>query len=212
MANELLHLKFDHVFDSNLINEIDKIGSIRTFSKDDIIIDINQPLQYIPLLLSGNIKILREDKDGNELLIYFLEAGETCTMSLTCCMGTTKSKIRAVAERDSSLIMIPVQNMQIWFHNNESWRNFILESYQTRFDEMLEAIDNIAFMKMEERLYKYLINKANLHTSNFVIAKHQDIAEDLHTSRVVISRLLKQLENEKKIKLSRNKIEVFDIK
>ncbi|NMH86577.1 Crp/Fnr family transcriptional regulator [Flavivirga algicola] len=209
MANELLHLKFDHVFDSDLINEIDKIGVIRTFSKNDIIIDINQPLQYIPLLLSGHIKILREDSDGNELLIYFLEAGETCTMSLTCCMGTSKSKIRAVAEMDSSLIMIPVQNMQSWFHNNEGWRNFILESYQTRFDEMLEAIDNLAFMKMDERLYKYLINKVKLHTSKTIIAKHQDIAEDLHTSRVVISRLLKQFENEKKIKLSRNKIEVL---
>ncbi|AUP80903.1 Crp/Fnr family transcriptional regulator [Flavivirga eckloniae] len=209
MEKELLYQKFGHIFDDALINEIEKVGSIKTFSKDDIIIDINQPLQYIPLLLSGNIKILREDNEGNELLIYFLEAGETCTMSLTCCMGTFKSKIRAVAEKDSSLIMVPVQKMQKWFHNNESWRNFILESYQTRFDEMLEAIDNLAFMKMDERLYKYLINKVKLHTSNTIIVKHQDIAEDLHTSRVVISRLLKQFENEKKIKLSRNKIEVL---
>ncbi|WP_303315888.1 Crp/Fnr family transcriptional regulator [Flavivirga abyssicola] len=209
MGKELLYQKFNHILDDTLISEIEKVGTISTFLKDDIIIDINQPLQYIPLLLSGNIKILREDNDGNELLIYFLEAGETCTMSLTCCMGTSKSKIRAVAEKDSSLIMIPVQNMQAWFHNNESWRNFILESYQTRFDEMLEAIDNLAFMKMDERLYKYLINKVKLHTSKTIIAKHQDIAEDLHTSRVVISRLLKQFENENKIKLSRNKIEVL---
>ncbi|MDD7885266.1 Crp/Fnr family transcriptional regulator [Flavivirga sp. 57AJ16] len=209
MSKELLYQKFNHVFDNTLISEIEKIGTTRTFTKDDIIIDINQPLLYIPLLLSGSIKILREDNEGNELLIYFLEAGETCTMSLTCCMGTSKSKIRAVAEKDSSLIMVPVQKMQEWFHNNESWRNFILESYQIRFDEMLEAIDNLAFMKMDQRLYKYLINKVKLHTSKIIIAKHQDIAEDLHTSRVVISRLLKQLENENKIKLSRNKIEVL---
>lgn len=209
MAKDLLYQKFNHILDNTLISEIEKVGTISTFSKDDIIIDINQPLLYIPLLLSGSIKILREDNDGNELLIYFLEAGETCTMSLTCCMGTSKSKIRAVAEKDSSLIMVPVQKMQEWFHNNESWRNFILESYQTRFDEMLETIDNLAFMKMDERLYKYLINKVKLHTSKTVIAKHQDIAEDLHTSRVVISRLLKQFENENKIKLSRNKIEVL---
>lgn len=209
MAKELLYQKFNHILDNTLIGEIEKIGTISTFTKDDIIIDINQPLQYIPLLLSGSIKILREDNEGNELLIYFLEAGETCTMSLTCCMGTSKSKIRAVAEKDSSLIMIPVQKMQEWFHNSESWRNFILESYQIRFDEMLEAIDSLAFLKMDERLYKYLINKVKLHTSKTVIAKHQDIAEDLHTSRVVISRLLKQFENENKIKLSRNKIEVL---
>lgn len=130
-------------------------------------------------------------------------------MSLTCCLGTTKSKIRAVAETDSSLVMIPVQNMQTWFQNNSSWRNFILQSYQIRFDEMLEAIDSLAFLKMDERLYKYLKNKAMLNDSKTISIKHQEIAEDLNTSRVVISRLLKQLENENKIKLGRNKIEVL---
>jgi CRP/FNR family transcriptional regulator len=210
MDKILLQEKYNHILDENLIDEIFKIGLFKSFKKDDIIIDIDQKLEYIPLLLSGHIKILREDNNGNELLIYFLEAGETCTMSLTCCMGTSKSKIRAVAEKDSSLLMIPVENMRTWFHNNESWRMFILESYQTRFDEMLEAIDNLAFMKMDERLYKYLINQTVLHDSKNVFVKHQDIAEDLHTSRVVISRLLKQLENEDKIKLSRNKIEVLD--
>ncbi len=209
MAKELILEKFNHVLDDNLLKEILETGTYRQFYKDDIIIDIDQPLKYIPLLLSGHIKILREDSEGNELLIYFLEAGETCTMSLTCCMGTTKSKIRAVAEKDSSLIMIPVEKMQQWFHNNESWRDFILESYQSRFNEMLETIDNLAFMKMDERLYKYLINKAKLNESNTIIVKHLDIAEDLHTSRVVISRLLKQFEKDHKIKLSRNKIEIL---
>ncbi|GGZ77660.1 Crp/Fnr family transcriptional regulator [Algibacter mikhailovii] len=209
MTKQLLQEKYNHILDEKLIKEIFEIGTFKTFKKDDIIIDINQPLQHIPLLLTGHIKILREDNEGNELLIYFLEAGETCTMSLTCCLGTTKSKIRAVAEEDSSLVMIPVENMQKWFNNNDSWRNFILEAYQTRFDEMLETIDNLAFMKMDERLYKYLYNKTILHNSKIIIVKHQDIAIDLHTSRVVISRLLKQLENKNKIKLSRNKIEVF---
>ncbi len=209
MNKALLLENYEHILDDNLLKEIFEMGQFKSFQKDDIIIDINQILEYIPLLLSGNIKILREDKDGNELLIYFLEAGETCTMSLTCCMGTSKSKIRAVAEKDSTLLMIPVENMQTWFHTNESWRTFILESYQTRFDEMLETIDNLAFMKMDERLYKYLINKTMLHDSKTLRVKHQEIAEDLHTSRVVISRLLKQLENDNKIKLSRNKIEML---
>ncbi|WP_299556303.1 Crp/Fnr family transcriptional regulator [Seonamhaeicola sp.] len=211
MTKEILHQKFSYILDDDLINEIFDVGIFRSFSKDDIIIDVNQPMLYIPLLLSGHIKILREDDEGNDLLIYFLEAGETCTMSLTCCMGTSKSKIRAVAEQDSELIMIPVQKMQDWFHGNESWRNFILESYQTRFDEMLDAIDSIAFLKMDERLYKYLVNKAMLNDTDTILIKHQDIAEDLHTSRVVISRLLKQLENENKIKLGRNKIEVLSV-
>jgi len=206
MNNALLKQKFAHNLDEDLITEISKNGIFKNFKKNDIIIDINQVLNFIPLLLTGDIKIIREDNDGNELLIYFLEPGETCTMSLTCCLDTIKSKIRAVAEKDSSLVMIPVQNMQTWFHNNASWRNFILESYQIRFDEMLEAIDSLAFMKMDERLYKYLKNMAMVDESKTISIKHQDIAEDLNTSRVVVSRLLKKLENENKIKLGRNKI------
>ncbi len=209
MTDEIVQQKFGHTLDASIINEILNVGLFKAFTKDDIIIDINQPILFIPLLLSGNIKIMREDEGGHDLLIYFLEAGETCTMSLTCCMGTSKSKIRAVAEQDSSLVMVPVEKMQDWFHSNESWRNFILESYQTRFDELLEAIDSIAFLKMDERLTKYLNNKAMLNDSNIISIKHQEIAEDLHTSRVVISRLLKQLEKENKIILGRNKIEVL---
>lgn len=209
MVKDLIQQKFGNTLDSGLIAEILDVGIIKSFLKDDIIIDTNQTIKYIPLLLIGNIKILREDDAGNDLLIYFLEAGETCTMSLTCCMGTSKSKIRAVAEQDSTLVMIPVQKMQEWFHNNHSWRNFILESYQARFDEMLDAIDSIAFLKMDERLHKYLLNKAILNSTNTIEIKHQEIAEDLHSSRVVISRLLKQLEKEEKIALGRNKIEIL---
>ncbi|MEP1487756.1 MAG: Crp/Fnr family transcriptional regulator [Algibacter sp.] len=209
MPNSLLLQKFNHILDETIIDQINQVGIVKQFLKNDIVIDINQPMDYIPLLLSGNIKILREDNQGDDLLIYFLEAGETCTMSLTCIMGDTKSKIRAVAEKDSTLILIPVINIQNWFHENHSWRNFILESYQNRFNEMLETIDNIAFMKMDERLLKYLINKTKLHNTKALTIKHQDISEDLHTSRVVISRLLKQLENQGKIKLSRNKIDIL---
>ncbi|MGB5419208.1 Crp/Fnr family transcriptional regulator [Algibacter sp.] len=208
MNNDLLQQKFAHTLDKDLISEISEKGILKNFKKDDIIIDIHQTLNFIPLLLTGDIKIIREDNEGNELLIYFLEAGDTCTMSLTCCLGESKSKIRAVAEKDSTLIMIPVQNMYTWFHNNESWRNFILQSYQIRFDEMLEAIDSLAFLKMDERLYKYLKNMSMVNETKTISIKHQDIAEDLNTSRVVISRLLKKLENENKIKLGRNKIVV----
>lgn len=201
---------FQHLFDSNLIESICKVAALRTFQKNDVIIDVGQNLKYIPLLLNGNIKILREDNNGEELLLYVLEYGDTCAMSLTCCMSKSASKIRAVADENVEVIMIPIENMQLWFHTNESWRNFILESYQTRFDEMLETIDTIAFMKMDERLYKYLTDKVKLTASTTLNISHQDIAEDLHTSRVVISRLLKQLENQQKISLGRHKIEVLE--
>ncbi|TCK68681.1 CRP/FNR family transcriptional regulator [Winogradskyella wandonensis] len=201
---------FEYLFDSVLIDSIAKVATLKTFKKDDIIIDIGQKLKFIPLLIKGNIKILREDKNGEELLIYVLESGDTCAMSLTCCMSKSSSKIRAVADEDTEVIMIPIENMQLWFHTNESWRNFILESYQIRFDEMLETIDTLAFMRMDERLFKYLTDKVKLTASTQLDITHQDIAEDLHTSRVVISRLLKQLEKEGKIELGRNKIEVLE--
>lgn len=210
MTNKLLQQKFNQILDDDLLKEIFESGIYKEFKKDDIIIDINQPLNYIPLLLSGTIKILREDNHGNDLLLYFLEAGDTCAMSLTCCLKTSKSNIRAVAESDSSLVLIPVSKIHYWFQNNDSWRNFILDAYQIRFNEMLETIDTLAFMKMDERVYKYLIDKVKLSASTNLDIKHNDVAEDLNTSRVVISRILKQLENEKKIKLSRNKIEVID--
>ncbi|WP_179348163.1 Crp/Fnr family transcriptional regulator [Winogradskyella pacifica] len=209
ISKELLQ-PFNYLFDSELIDSIANVAFLKTFQKADIIIDIGQDLNFIPLLIKGNIKVLREDTDGDELLLYVLETGDTCAMSLTCCMSKSTSKIRAIADEGVTVIMIPIANMKLWFNSNESWRNFILQSYQVRFDEMLETIDTLAFMKMDERLFKHLTDQVKLSASTNLEVTHQEIAEDLNTSRVVISRLLKQLERENKIELGRNKIQVLD--
>jgi len=209
ISKELLQ-PFNYLFDSELIDSIANVAFLKTFQKADIIIDIGQDLNFIPLLIKGNIKVLREDTDGDELLLYVLETGDTCAMSLTCCMSKSTSKIRAIADENVTVIMIPIANMKLWFNSNESWRNFILQSYQVRFDEMLETIDTLAFMKMDERLFKHLTDQVKLSASTNLEVTHQEIAEDLNTSRVVISRLLKQLERENKIELGRNKIRVLD--
>jgi CRP/FNR family transcriptional regulator len=209
ISKELLQ-PFNYLFDSEIIDGITDVALLKTFNKHDIIIDIGQDLNYIPLLIKGNIKVLREDQNENELLLYVLETGDTCAMSLTCCMAKSVSKIRAIADENVTVIMIPIANMRLWFNTNESWRNFILQSYQVRFDEMLETIDTLAFMKMDERLFKYLTDHVKLTASTTLEITHQEIAEDLHTSRVVISRLLKQLEKEQKIKLGRSKITVLN--
>lgn len=201
---------FSYLFDEEILNNISEVAKIKTFKKNDIIIDIGQELKYVPLLIRGNIKVLREDREGSELLLYVLESGDTCAMSLTCCMAKSVSKIRAIADEDTTVIMIPIEEMRSWFDTNTSWRSFILQSYQVRFDEMLETIDTLAFMKMDERLFKYLIDQVKLSASTDLEITHQEIAEDLHTSRVVVSRLLKQLEKQEKITLGRNKIHVID--
>jgi len=198
-----------NLFSKELLNEISENGKLMNFTKDEIIIDINQKLEYVPILTTGNIKVLREDDQGNDFLLYVLESGDTCAMSLTCCISSKTSKIRAIADKPTQVVMISIDNMQSWMSTYEEWRIFILQSYQTRFDEMLEAIDTLAFMKMDERLYKYLKNMAMVDESKTISIKHQDIAEDLNTSRVVVSRLLKKLENENKIELGRNKIVII---
>ena len=151
-------------------------------------------------------RILREDKEGDELLLYFLEKGDTCAMTLSCCLGDKKSEIRAVSETKAKLIMIPIQKMEEWSTKYKSWRNFVFESYHNRLNEMLTTIDSIAFLKMDERLLKYLGDKARISNDGIVHNTHQEIAYELHTSRVVISRLLKKLENLGKIELHRNYI------
>ena len=202
---------YQFIFEEELIDEIEKNGVLKTAKEGEIIMDINNYITSMPLLLEGAIKILREDKDGNELLLYFLERGDTCALTLSCCLGQTKSEIRAVAERDTTFIMIPVSFIADWTARYRSWRNFVLESYQNRMTEMLETIDTLAFMNMDERLLLYLQDKAKINQSEALKVTHQQVAYDLNTSRVVISRLLKKLEMEGKILLQRNAIIVLNL-
>ncbi len=202
---------YGFLFEENLIREIDEIGILKNAKEGEIIMEINDYINFMPLLLEGAIKILREDKEGNELLLYFLERGDTCALTLSCCLGQTQSEIRAVAEKETQFIMIPVGKIEEWTAKYKSWRNFVFESYHSRLTEMLETIDTLAFMNMDERLLRYLQDKAKINQSEELQVTHQQIAYDLNTSRVVISRLLKRLEMENKILLKRNQIVVLEL-
>ncbi len=202
---------YHFVFEKALIKEISEVGILKHVNAGEKIIEIGDYVKMMPLLLEGAVKIMRDDKDGDELLLYFLERGDTCAMTLSCCMGQTRSEIRAVAERDTTIIMIPIEKMEEWTSKYKSWRNYVFESYHARLTEMLDTIDTIAFMNMDERLMRYLKDKAKINQHEIVNNTHQQIAYDLHTSRVVISRLLKKLELEGKIKLQRNSIEVLQL-
>ncbi|MCG2612330.1 Crp/Fnr family transcriptional regulator [Flavobacterium sp. SM15] len=206
---QLLKESYGYLFEDALLEEIAKVGKHRKFAADDILMEIGETIKFMPILLNGAIKIMREDENGDEFLLYFLERGDTCAMTLTCCLGNNKSKIQAVSETAGDLIMIPIEKMEEWIVKYKSWRNFVFESYNTRLMEMLEAIDNLAFMNMNERLYKFLTDKAKVLGTTEISNTHQEIASEMHTSRVVISRLLKTLEQEGKIKLNRNKIEIL---
>lgn len=194
-----------------LLNEIDENGTIAYREAGERLIEIGAYIKQMPLLIKGTLKISREDKDGNELLLYYLKGGETCAMSLTCCMGDAKSNVRATAIDNVELIMLPTSLVDAWMQKYTSWKNFILLSYQARFEELLETVDSIAFMKMDERLEKYLTDRAKELKCSTISITHQDIALDLNTSREVVSRLLKQLEKLQRIKLFRNKIEILTL-
>ncbi len=210
MIQELKN-SFGNLFENALINEILQVGTYKEVPAGFKLMEIGSYIKGMPLLVSGAIKVLREDKDGNELLLYYLEKGDTCSITMNCCMGHTKSEIRAIAETDTKLIMIPIQKMEQWTSNYKSWRNFVFESYHTRLNEMLHTIDSIAFDNLDERLLHYLKEKVRINNDDFIRNTHKEIAYELHSSRVVISRLLKKLENLGTIELHRNYIKNINL-
>ena len=197
------------LFEPELISEINAVGKVSTHERGQIMIDLGEEIKYIPILLDGAIKIVREDENGDEFLLYFVEFGNTCAMTLNCCIGNVSSEIRAICESDTRLIMIPVQYMDQWLSKYKSWRTFIFNNYQNRMVELLKAIDSITFKKLDQRLDQYLHEKANVSRKKELQITHLEIATDLNSSRVVISRLLKQMENEGTLQLGRNTIKLL---
>lgn len=206
---ELIYEAYGGIFENALLDEMASVAQLVEFKEGDVLIDIGKYIKTMPLLIRGAIKIMREDFDNGELLLYFIEKGDTCAMTLACCMGDHKSEIRAIAENDGLVAMIPVAKMEEWMGRYKSWRAYVFQSYNNRFNEMLTAIDHIAFMNMDERLFNYLLEKSKINDSKIISQTHQEIAYELNSSRVVISRLLKALENEGKIKLNRNNVELL---
>lgn len=205
----LQHIASKNGFESQLAREIAETAQIKTIAEGFSLMEIGQSVTHMPLLLNGALKIMQEDDDGEDLILYFIESGDTCAMTMNCCMGGAKSKVKAVAELDTELLLIPVKYIDDWMAKYPSWRQFVLNSYNQRFSELLNALDSIAFFNMDERILKYLEEKANIHKNNSITVTHQEIATDLHSSRVVISRILKKLEKEGILRIHRNQIELL---
>lgn len=204
--NQLIRDALGYVLEEPLIDEIIRVSQLREVLADEVILNVGDKMKMIPIVLEGSIKVSRENDNGDELLLYYIEGGDTCAMTLQCCVRHSASEIKATSMEQSLLLMIPVDMMEVWMHKYKSWREYILQSYHTRLTELMETVDAMAFMRLDERLMKYLVDQAKLLGSLEINLTHQQIAEDLHSSRVVISRLLKQLEIKGKIKLQRNKI------
>ena len=196
---------FPDIYERETVEAILEIGKLKKLRADDWMVDIGDPIVYMPLLLKGQLRILREDEEGHELLIYYIRPGETCAMSLICCSGNAVSNVRAVAEEDSELLLLPIQIIDEWTTKYPSFKSFILKTYQKRFEELLNTIDSIAFHNLDDRLSQLLKQKSEKEGSELKTT-HQELANQLNSSREVISRLLKQMERKGKIQMGRNKI------
>ncbi|PKP13802.1 MAG: Crp/Fnr family transcriptional regulator [Bacteroidetes bacterium HGW-Bacteroidetes-3] len=211
LLKEKLKDYFSEIFEKELIEEIIDYGIYRSLGSGEILIEIGDKMTHVPLILSGAVKIIREDKNGDDIALYFLEKGDTCAISFINCINRSKSMFRGITEKETEGIFVPVSKIDEWLIKYKSWRHFIIDSYHMRLIEMVEAIDSLAFMKLDDRIYKYLTDKVKIMQDNTLIITHQEIADDINTSRVVVSRLLKILENEGKIIIRRNRIIIENI-
>jgi CRP/FNR family transcriptional regulator, anaerobic regulatory protein len=200
---------FNSIFEPALIQEMQQFGEIRFFKEGDIIMDYGKYIRMMPLILNGTVKVFRKDEEGKEILLYYLSSNESCSMAYSCCMEVKKSEVKAIAEDDVELIAIPHTKLDEWLCKYPGWKNYIMRSFNERFLELLKSIESIAFHKLDERLVAYLKEKRRFSGSSVIKASHYSIADELATSRVVVSRLLKQLENEGKILLHRNEIKLL---
>ena len=197
------------IFEPALLKEIQQFGIIQHFNEGDLIMDYGKYIRMMPIILKGTVKVYRLDENGNEILLYYLSSSESCSMAYSCCIEAKKSEVKAIAEDDVELIAIPHIKLDEWLCTYPSWKNYIMRSFNERFIELLKSIESIAFHKLDDRLVAYLKERKRLSGSSVIKASHNLIADELATSRVVISRLLKQLENSKKIILYRNEIKLL---
>jgi CRP/FNR family transcriptional regulator len=197
------------MFDRDLATFISSVSEVRTFDEGAIMMKTGQFFKSSMLIVSGKVKLYREGEDGNEFFMYFLESGTACALSMICATRNQASQIMAVAVEETEVVMIPIQYMDELMTKFKSWYYFVLETYRSRFEELLFVIDNIAFKNMDERLEFYLKKQTGNFGKDLNLA-HQQIANDLNSSREVISRLLKKMEKNNFLILHRNHIEIIN--
>lgn len=196
-------------FEPGLVELIEKEAVQRTFLAGEIIMRTGQYIKSTALVLEGRVKIYRENPDGGEFLMYYLGPGQACAVTMICAIQSQQSEIMAKAEEDTEVLMIPIQLMDDMMNKYKTWYQFVIMTYRNRFDELLSVIDNVAFRNMDERLEFYLKRHTDATGKKMIETSHQQIADDLNSSREVISRLLKKMEQRNLLKLHRNMIELL---
>jgi CRP/FNR family transcriptional regulator len=193
------------LFDSALAEFIHEHGESKVFESASVLMKPGQFFKYAMLIVNGRVKLYREGEEGEEYFMYFLEPGSACALSMMCMARSQSSTVMAIALEETEVIMIPMQYMDTLMRNYPSWYHFVIETYRSRFEEMLTVVDQIAFKNMDERLDWYLKRQADTLGKNLMLT-HQQIANDINSSREVVSRLLKKMEKTGRITMERNSI------
>jgi CRP/FNR family transcriptional regulator len=210
--NKLELLRKTYPFlEKELIKEIDRISTMHVLETDQSILGEGDYIKSFPMVLEGCLRVVRLSESGNELLLYYLHSGEICSMSLTCCMSLQKSNIKMIAEERSVILAIPVDVPEKWMSEFKSWKEFMMYSYKHRFDELLDTIDAIAFMKLDDRLVRFFKDRYKSTGRTIFDGTHQDIALQLNTSREVVTRLLRTLEKNNKVITGRNSVDYTNL-
>jgi CRP/FNR family transcriptional regulator len=199
-------------FEPELSKKIQQVGVVRKFKSDEFLMKTGQSIRSAVLVTNGIIKVFREDDEGNEIFMYNLHPGEACAISMTCAARQIASQIMAKALIDTEVIAIPAELMDEWGSKYKSWYQFVLETYRSRFEELLDTLDQIAFRNLDERLLWYLKQHQKSLKTNLLKASFTEIAHELNSSREVISRLIKKLAEKGHIKMHKNQIEIIDLK
>ena len=209
MHYEIEAILKNHGFEQRLVDEIVTVGRLKKVTAGQVVARPGDGGNEMPIVLTGVLRVARQDANGDEIFLYSLQGGETCAMSVSCCLEGKKAAYKLTAEQDATMWMVPMDYLDSWMAAYPSFRRFVIRAYQDRFEELLLAVDSIAFTKLDERLLKYLLDTKQA-TGSFEINKtHEQIARDLNSSRVVISRLLKKMEEQDIIEQHRNKIEIL---
>ncbi|WP_294332931.1 Crp/Fnr family transcriptional regulator [Chryseobacterium sp. sg2396] len=199
-------LESEFISSSELIEKLYESGVLKSYKEGDIILDENSSIRSIPIVMKGMMKVMRTEEDGREILLYYIKAGESCIMSFLGGMHNEKSIVKAEVEEDTEILFLPVDKVSLFIKEYPEWLDYIFRLYHKRFEELLDIINAIAFKKVDERLLNLLHKKSEILNANTLIITHEQLANELGTARVVVSRLLKQLEDSGKLKLGRNKI------
>lgn len=197
--------------DPRLLEEMDKYARPRTVEKDSVLMKPGADIVFVPIVQKGVLRIVRENEEGKEIFLYHLYPGQTCAMAINCCQSGQKSMVKAIAEDETEVLLVPVKLVEEWFKYPE-WKAFVNSTYSARFAELMQVIDLIAFNNMDKLLLHYLQERAKAANTKALFITHQQIADELHTQREVISRLLRTMEEKGLVRLGRNTIEILTVK